>query len=60
LILFLGNRWILPLWTKTPHKQPPLDLTELEAEYGGETRRVYEAEVPEEYLELHHKRESEL
>ncbi|KAJ9591019.1 hypothetical protein L9F63_027775 [Diploptera punctata] len=18
-----GNRWILPIWTKTPHKQPP-------------------------------------
>lgn len=25
-----GNRWIVSLWTATPHKQPPLDLTELE------------------------------
>lgn len=25
-----GNRWIVSLWTATPHNQPPLDLTELE------------------------------
>lgn len=25
-----GNRWIVSLWTATPHKLPPLDLTELE------------------------------
>lgn len=25
-----GNRWITTIWTATPHKQPPLDLTELE------------------------------
>ncbi|XP_031631190.1 uncharacterized protein LOC116345707 [Contarinia nasturtii] len=25
-----GNRWIVSLWTATPHKNPPLDLTELE------------------------------
>uniref|UniRef100_A0A069DP63 Uncharacterized protein n=1 Tax=Panstrongylus megistus TaxID=65343 RepID=A0A069DP63_9HEMI len=25
-----GNRWVLPIWTKTPYRQPPLDLTELE------------------------------
>lgn len=25
-----GNRWMVTLWTATPHKQPPLDLTELE------------------------------
>jgi hypothetical protein len=24
-----GNRWIVSLWTTTPHLQPPLDLTEL-------------------------------
>lgn len=26
----IGNRWIVSLWTATPHKNPPLDLTELE------------------------------
>lgn len=25
-----GNRWVNSLWTATAHKQPPLDLTELE------------------------------
>lgn len=25
-----GNRWIVSLWTATPHQNPPLDLTELE------------------------------
>ncbi|XP_075161537.1 wurmchen 1 transmembrane protein [Haematobia irritans] len=24
-----GNRWLVSIWTATPHKQPPLDLTEL-------------------------------
>lgn len=33
LLNYLGNRWILPIWTKTPHLQPPLDLTELNDEY---------------------------
>lgn len=26
----IGNRWIVSLWTATPHQNPPLDLTELE------------------------------
>lgn len=30
----LGNRWILPIWTKTPYRQPPLDLTELEETFA--------------------------
>lgn len=25
-----GNRWLVSIWSATPHKQPPLDLTELE------------------------------
>ena len=25
-----GNRWIVSIWSATPHQQPPLDLTELE------------------------------
>lgn len=24
-----GNRWLVSLWSATPHKQPPLDFTEL-------------------------------
>ncbi|XP_061391165.1 uncharacterized protein LOC133326553 isoform X2 [Musca vetustissima] len=24
-----GNRWLVSIWSATPHKQPPLDLTEL-------------------------------
>lgn len=27
---YTGNRWICSLWTGTPHRQPPLDLVELE------------------------------
>ncbi|KAL5291441.1 hypothetical protein ACFFRR_010690 [Megaselia abdita] len=25
-----GNRWLVSIWSATPHKQPPLDYTELE------------------------------
>lgn len=27
---FTGNRWLVSFWTATAHKQPPLDLTELQ------------------------------
>ncbi|VVC96138.1 unnamed protein product [Leptidea sinapis] len=37
-----GNRWIVSIWSTTPHKQPPLDLTELESQY-----------VPVQYLPYH-------
>ncbi|KAG7313176.1 hypothetical protein JYU34_000269 [Plutella xylostella] len=30
-----GNRWIVSIWSSTPHKQPPLDFTELESQYGN-------------------------
>lgn len=30
---FTGNRWIVSIWSATPHKQPPLDFTELEKQY---------------------------
>lgn len=26
----IGNRWIVSLWTATPHNQPSLDYTELQ------------------------------
>ncbi|XP_026747629.1 uncharacterized protein LOC113508745 [Trichoplusia ni] len=29
-----GNRWIVSIWSATPHKQPPLDFTELESNYS--------------------------
>lgn len=25
-----GNRWLVSIWSSTPHKQPPLDFTELQ------------------------------
>lgn len=27
---FTGNRWLVSFWTATAHKQPPLDLSELQ------------------------------
>lgn len=71
---FPGNRWIVSIWSATPHKQPPLDLTELEANYQpvhyahpypDEYHEVLKREeVPalttsQEYLELH-QRESNI
>ncbi|XP_067003270.1 uncharacterized protein [Anabrus simplex] len=51
-----GNRWLVSIWTKTPHQQPPLDITELEKCYVV-PQKVYE--LPEGYMELQ-KRESDL
>ncbi|KAI4470008.1 deadenylation complex subunit pan3 [Holotrichia oblita] len=30
ILYFIGNRWIVSLWTATPHNQSALDYTELE------------------------------
>lgn len=58
-----GNRWIISFWTSTPHNQPALDYTELEAAHVPQTQIVYEARLPEQepvqYQELK-KRESEI
>ncbi|GLV34007.1 virilizer [Carabus blaptoides fortunei] len=54
-----GNRWILPLWTSTPHKQPPLDLSELDVNYIPPKEVFYEEPQASEYLELT-KRESDI
>nr|CAD7592659.1 unnamed protein product [Timema genevievae] len=59
-----GNRWLLPIWTKTPNKQPPLDYTELEnnaiiKHLQQQQLETYYEEAPEGYLELK-KRESDL
>ena len=45
-----GNRWIVSIWSATPHKQPPLDFTELEANYQPVQ---YVHPYLEEYQEVH-------
>lgn len=53
----LGNRWILPIWTKTPHKQPPLDLTELSEEFIPEKQPYYEYPAyPDNYTDFEESR----
>lgn len=61
-----GNRWVLPIWSKTPHLQPPLDYTELDKSWLPTVEYVeepvlYEAHerLPTVYLELQ-KRESDI
>lgn len=62
---FPGNRWLVSLWTATPHKQPPLDYTELQdIQIVDQQQVVYHhppaTPVPQlEYLELK-KRESDI
>ena len=57
ILIILGNRWIVSLWTTTPHKQPPLDLTELKdvkIEYPSAVRGETEQRI--EYTQVtHHK-----
>ncbi|XP_063241886.1 uncharacterized protein LOC134542022 [Bacillus rossius redtenbacheri] len=65
-----GNRWLLPVWTKTPHQQPPLDCTELEGsrlvQLSREQQEVFQPAEPvlgqderQQFFELR-KRESDL
>lgn len=49
-----GNRYILPIWIKTPAKQAPLDLKELETNFS-KPKPVYDSGVPQEFVELHKK-----
>ncbi|XP_028169485.1 uncharacterized protein LOC114359340 [Ostrinia furnacalis] len=51
-----GNRWIVSIWSATPHKQPPLDFTELEGQHN-QVQYVHQFHG-EEYHDLH-KHESE-
>ncbi|XP_050421910.1 uncharacterized protein LOC126834198 [Adelges cooleyi] len=53
-----GNRYILPIWIKTPAKQAPLDLKELETNFSR-PKPVYDSGVPQEFVELH-KKESDI
>lgn len=64
-VFWIGNRWILPIWSKTPHLQPPLDYTELDKSWLPapvefvEPEYSYEERLPAVYLELQ-KRESDI
>lgn len=75
IFIISGNRWVISLWSSTPHNQPPLDLSELESNRIIETnteprRNIHIEEIgpstsrqpltsSQEYLELH-KRESDI
>lgn len=49
-----GNRWIVSVWSSTPHKQPPLDFAELEHQF----QYPYIPYISEEYQEVHHHSEN--
>lgn len=51
--VLLGNYWILPFWVRSPAKQVPLDLHELEWVIRP-NKAVYQTELTE-YLELERK-----
>ncbi|KAL0851703.1 hypothetical protein ABMA28_000029 [Loxostege sticticalis] len=51
-----GNRWIVSIWSATPHKQPPLDFTELEGQHQH-VQYVHQFHA-EEYHDIH-KRDTE-
>jgi hypothetical protein len=44
-----GNRWLVSLWTVSPHQQPPLDLTELKDGSHFDSGRHFDVERPVEY-----------
>ncbi|XP_055686961.1 uncharacterized protein LOC129792176 [Lutzomyia longipalpis] len=48
-----GNRWLISIWSATPHKQPPLDLTELKDVEAYFPNRIT-GEEPE-YIATHHR-----
>ncbi|XP_056631342.1 uncharacterized protein LOC130441609 isoform X2 [Diorhabda sublineata] len=63
---YTGNRWIVSLWTSTPHQQPSLDYTELQGieiqkpiVYYSEHQPATSQKLPSQYLELQ-KRESDI
>jgi hypothetical protein len=51
-----GNRWLASIWSVSPHKQPPLDLSELK-DVTIEFPSAYPVEVehPIHYTESQHK-----
>ncbi|KAI5701031.1 uncharacterized protein LOC103513672 isoform X1 [Diaphorina citri] len=52
-----GNRWILPIWVKTPAGQPPVDITELEQKYWPQVLQ-YEAQKKEQIESVYESRVS--
>ncbi|XP_055370783.1 uncharacterized protein LOC129605198 [Condylostylus longicornis] len=40
-----GNRWIISIYTSTPHKQPPLDLTELDYQEKNPPSNYYQQDI---------------
>lgn len=54
-----GNRWLVTIWSATPHNQPPLDFTELkDASYFRSLQvfklfRVKSLETLKQKIELH-------
>lgn len=49
-----GNRWLISIWSATPHKQPPLDLTELKDARSFQPVNP-DIERPVEYTVSHHR-----
>uniref|UniRef100_A0A0K8TMM8 Putative conserved plasma membrane protein n=1 Tax=Tabanus bromius TaxID=304241 RepID=A0A0K8TMM8_TABBR len=50
-----GNRWLVSIWSSTPHKQPPLDLKELKDPSEFQNVHHYvEVEQPENISSHHH------
>ncbi|XP_053675140.1 uncharacterized protein LOC128725426 [Anopheles nili] len=49
-----GNRWLVSFWSATPHKQPPLDLTELKDASHFQPVNP-DVERPVEYTVSHHR-----
>ena len=44
-MLISGNRWIQSMWVVTPHKNPPLDLSELKP-----NTQIVEIQYPDSHL----------
>lgn len=49
-----GNRWLVSIWSVTPHKNPPLDLTELKDVRSFQPVNP-DIERPVEYTVSHHR-----
>ncbi|KAF4526176.1 hypothetical protein B566_EDAN015233 [Ephemera danica] len=43
-----GNRYLIPIWSRTPHNQPPLDYSELE----GKAPPQPEFQYPPDFVEV--------
>ncbi|KAJ8737948.1 hypothetical protein PYW08_000543 [Mythimna loreyi] len=48
-----GNRWLVSIWSATPHKQPPLDFTELESNFQQVHYVHPYGDDSEEYRDIH-------